>query len=538
MNEQKIEPIFSLEHADLRVRDRRVLRDVTWQIGPAQHWAIIGPNGAGKTSLAGALRGVVPVVGGRITYRSDLVPGQDIGYISFEKHRREIEREDAADEARSFSHSLQAQKSARHFLADTHDHLLRDAGAAKEHDLIAAAGLADLLDRPIRALSMGEMRKLLLIREVLSRPRLLILDEPFDGLDAAARQHFGQVFETLVQADIQLILITHRLDEMPSAVSHIMGVRDGRIQFCGPRQTVANTGQIDRLFDDPPPQTAHDGRLPRVVSDSESIRVGPLVQMKNVTVRYGSKIALNQLDWTMHDGENWAVVGPNGSGKTTLLRMIAADHPQAYANEIYLFGRRRGTGESIWEIKRNIGWISAEFQIQYRKTIKNVDVVMSGFFDSVGLYRQGSEAQRASVRRCMNLVGMSEQAQRPFTQISHGEQRRVLIARAMVKSPLLLILDEPCQGLDPAARGRILRLLDSIGTRTRTNLIYVTHHPDEWLACLTHVLRFEPIANGIKSVQAALPELSRTTIGSGAEKRYQASPATVQRQNRRGTNPG
>lgn len=505
MNEHRRKPIISLERAAIRVRDRRVLTEVSWNIYPAQHWAVIGPNGAGKTSLAGALRGVAPVVAGRIDYAPGLSPAQDIGYISFEKHRGEIAREEAADDARYFSDSVLDQTTARQLIADSFALAARGAPIMKRRELIEAAGLWDLLDRPIRALSMGEMRKLLLIREVLARPRILVLDEPFDGLDPASRKHMGQVFEKLMQDGIQLILITHHLDEIPAFITHLLGIREGRILFGGPRARMEHSGQINKLYTRQYPESEENGELPLAASASESAAAGPLVQMKNTTVRYGSMRVFEQLDWTLCDGENWAVMGPNGCGKTTLLRMIAADHPQAYSNEIFVFGRLRGSGESIWDIKKNIGWISTEFQIRYRKSVKTEDVVMSGFFDSVGLYRQGSGEQRATAQRWMNLVGISDKAQRPFTQLSHGAQRLVLIARSMVKSPLLLILDEPCQGLDPRMRARVLHLVDMIGFQTRTNILYVTHHPDEWLACLTHILRFETTDSGVRIFQGPVP---------------------------------
>jgi molybdate transport system ATP-binding protein len=221
-----------------------------------------------------------------------------------------------------------------------------------------------------------------------------------------------------------------------------------------------------------------------------------LVSLQGVSVKYGQTMVLDNLSWTLNSGENWAIIGPNGSGKTTLLSLIAGDNPQAYSNQIYLFGRRRGSGESIWEIKQKIGLISSEFQIRYRKAITTFEVVLSGFFDSVGLYRHSSPAQREIARQWMVLLRIGDQADRRFNTLSYGLQRLALLARAMVKSPLLLILDEPCQGLDRPTRRVMMELLDYIGRRTTSSIIYVSHHQQERPACITHVLRFIKTKSG------------------------------------------
>jgi molybdate transport system ATP-binding protein len=218
--------------------------------------------------------------------------------------------------------------------------------------------------------------------------------------------------------------------------------------------------------------------------------------MQNVTVKYGVTTALDNVSWTMQPGENWAILGPNGSGKSTLLSLITADNPQAYANRIFLFGRRRGSGESIWEIKQRIGMVSSEFQIRYRKPIAALEVVLSGFFDSVGLYRHASAQQRQSAEKWLAVLGIANLSQKAFNQLSHGEQRMVLLARSMVKMHLILILDEPYQGLDRTNRQRILAAVDVIGSRSETHIIYVTHYPDELPACITHILQFIQTSDG------------------------------------------
>jgi molybdate transport system ATP-binding protein len=218
--------------------------------------------------------------------------------------------------------------------------------------------------------------------------------------------------------------------------------------------------------------------------------------MKGVRVRFGDVTILDGLDWTVRRGENWAVVGPNGAGKTTLLNLITGDNLQGYANEISLFGVPKGSGESLWDIREKIGVVSSELQVRYRKGIQVRDVVASGLFDSIGLFRRLSEGDRRLVEDWMDLLGILPMAERPFDGLSYGERRMALIARAMVKSPLLLILDEPCQGLDRANRRRMLKLIDRIGSSTGTRIIYVSHYEEEIPSCINRVLRLRRAGEG------------------------------------------
>jgi molybdate transport system ATP-binding protein len=305
-----------------------------------------------------------------------------------------------------------------------------------------------------------------------------------------SRERLAAVIDELMNRGTQIVLVTHRLAEIVPSITHILGVSNGQIMFHGKRKEVLSDETLTKLYLATPINLSRLPHVPEAGTNHNKQLPKRLVSLHGVCVSYGQTRVLDNLNWTLHCGENWAIVGPNGSGKTTLLSLIVGDNPQAYRNRIYLFGKRRGSGESIWEIKDKIGFISSEFQIRYRKDMTAFEVVLSGYFDSVGLYRHSSPAQKDIARQWIELLGIGDRADKRFNTLSYGQQRLTLLARAMVKSPPLLVLDEPCQGLDRPTRQEMMALLNYIGRRTTSSLIYVSHHQQERPACITHVLRF------------------------------------------------
>jgi molybdate transport system ATP-binding protein len=329
------------------------------------------------------------------------------------------------------------------------------------------------------------MRKLLIARALSLDPELLVLDEAFDGLDAASRRRFAVLVDRLMGEGLQMLVISHRRSEIPAGITHVVALDAGRIVFAGPLSEwrgrdleTPGLGEIpeDRL------STLHCE-----VSGGEEI-----IRLEGVTVRYGGRIVFRDLDWKVRSGENWMLSGPNGAGKTTLVRLVSGDHPQAYSNRIFLFGRRRGSGETIWEIRNRIGLVSADLQVRYRRQLIGLDVVASGFFDSIGLYRRAAKSQYEQASRWMARLCIPHLAEPRFDRMSTGERRMVLLARAMVKKPDLLILDEPCQGLDARHRRCFLDVVDRIAACSRTTLLYITHHGDERPRCISHELHLPP----------------------------------------------
>jgi molybdate transport system ATP-binding protein len=214
----------------------------------------------------------------------------------------------------------------------------------------------------------------------------------------------------------------------------------------------------------------------------------PIVSLRNVTIRYGVKTILNQISWVINRGERWVLKGPNGAGKSTLLSLITADNPQSYSQDMTLFGRKRGTGESIWDIKRNIGYVSPEMHLYFKETGTSFAVVASGLFDLLGVTRKVNEQQTEQVDSCLAMFGLAYLRDRYFHTLSTGEQKMILIARAFVKNPPLLILDEPCQGLDQEQVQRVKHVIDQLAATSNMTLIFVSHYVEDVPSCVSREL--------------------------------------------------
>ena len=333
-----------------------------------------------------------------------------------------------------------------------------EAALRRVEELTALFSMEPLLDKPLVTLSSGELRKYQLTRALLGGPEILVVDNPYIGLDPRTRGLLTELL-TALSGSMTLVLVLSRPAEIPPFITHVIPVEDGKAGEKEPREAY-----LDRV-------------LPPAV-----------IRLRNVTIRFGERVILNSLNWTVREGEHWALTGANGSGKSTLLSLINADNPQAYAHDIELFGRPRGTGETIWDIKRRIGFVSPELHRAFRQDATALNIVTSGHFDTEGLFRKPSEEQREIARRWMEEFGIGDLADRPFLRLSSGEQRLCLVARAFVKDPPLYILDEPLQGLDEPQRRRVKILLDHYCGAPGKTLVMVTHYPEEYPGCIDHSL--------------------------------------------------
>ena len=483
MSEQHFqqEPIVSLKQVALRIRNRRILEGTTWEIQRGAHWAVVGPNGAGKSTLVRALTGAVPVVQGAIFPADPVRLRRQAAVVSFERQRGMMVREEQEDVHRHFSGDQDGGRRVEDFFS------LPEGRARRRLILPPAFRIEHLLDRRIHELSTGEIRRFQIALALASAPRLLILDEPFEGLDSSFRSELAVIINGLMNSERAVVLVAHRRREILPHITHILGVKDGAVVFQGPREEPSVQEGWQALYAaDSPPRI----RLPLSTGLKAGPSSDPLIELHDVTVTHDGIPVFKNLSWVVRAGEHWALCGPNGSGKTTLLNLIVGDHPQAYANWVRVFGERRGGGGSIRELKSGIGLISVELQVRYRKSVTAEEALLSGFFDSVGLYRRASPRQQAAAGALMEFLGISHLAAKKFNHLSQGEQRMVLLGRSMIKPPRLLVLDEPCQGLDSVNRRLILQAVDRIAAAGATTILYVSHHSDEIPACITHRLSF------------------------------------------------
>ncbi|MFV0467983.1 MAG: ATP-binding cassette domain-containing protein [Dysgonomonas sp.] len=442
-------------------------KPINWKIRRKQHWSIIGANGAGKTLLTDILIGKYALKSGEIIIENNKTKAQYIKSVSF----RDIY---------SLSDIQNSYYQQRWNAGDVHEVPVVSDLLKKTDDevwlqfLVEIFGINDLLDKEINLLSSGELRKMLIIKSLLLKPGLLILDNPYIGLDTDSRIVLNDVFSKIISLQsIQLVLVLCNPTDIPEMITDVLPLKDRDLLPPMSRSAFLKDEQFqNKLF-----STSNEIDIPSQSGSADNTFENAL-SFTNIFVKYGNRIILKELNWKVKRGDKWALLGKNGSGKSTLLSLVCADNPQAYANQIELFDRKRGSGESIWDIKKRIGYVSPEMHLYYLKNVKCLDVVGSGFFDTVGLYRKCTEEQEKVAEYWMQIFGVLHLKDRPFLQISTGEQRLVLLARVFVKEPDLLILDEPLHGLDINNKQKVKKIIEDFCNDNKS-LIYVTHYENE-----------------------------------------------------------
>ena len=519
MNSPRL-PFITLQDITLKIDSRTAFEHAGWEILPGEHWAVLGPTGSGKTLLVHALTRSIPLQHGRITYYFDplahpqgspYAKSREILVLSPENHRDFLKQfadyhqarwqSFEGDDAPTVSHLLSTKSIEHHSPFETTPYTIDEAlYEQKRRQVIDLFHLDYLLERKIIHLSHGESRKVLIARLLMQSPRLLVLDDPFTGLDQESRLTLARGIEALLQhGSPQILLVSSRIEEIPAAIDHLLVVNNLKVAAQGKREEILARSDLQPLWASSPQGTrpAFNRSAPFQTSVSAyaaALKHNPVllqedvIRMQAINVSYGQTTVLQDIDWQVRAGERWILRGHNGAGKSTLLSLIVADNPQAYANRVALFGRPRGSGESIWEVKQNMGWVSPELHIYYHQDASSLDVVCSGYFDTVGLYRSCSKPQEDSALAWMGAMSIDTLAHTPFHTLSTGQQRLCLLARAMVKNPPLLVLDEPCQGLDDDHRSFFIDLLNQLCAHTPITLVYVTHYLDEIPAAMTHQL--------------------------------------------------
>ncbi|MDE7456912.1 MAG: ATP-binding cassette domain-containing protein [Prevotella sp.] len=344
--------------------------------------------------------------------------------------------------------------------------------------------MEEFLDKYVITLSSGELRKFQLTKTLFANPRLLIMDNPFIGLDAETRDQLKALLLTLAQErDMEVMLVLSKTDDIPDFVSKVIEI-EGNKEYSNAAAYYAQQQPV-------PPHVLSDEKRQAILSlpyHDNDYDCQTVVDMKEVSIRYGERTILKDLNWTVKNGERWALSGQNGSGKSTLLSLVCADNPQSYACDITLFDRPRGSGESIWDIKKHIGYVSPEMHRSYKRDLPAIRVVASGLMETIGLYAVPNPQDYERCRWWLDIFGIGHLAERRFLQLSSGEQRLVLLARAFVKDPQLLILDEPLHGLDLWNRRLAKDIIETFCQRRNKTMIMVTHYEAELPAGITNKL--------------------------------------------------
>ena len=469
--------ILKVENLAVNRSGKNVLNGISFCLYENESLTIIGSSGSGKTLLGLALAKKI-FYRGEIQFANDtnckIVFVEQLHHFKNLQHTNDLyyqqrfnsyDTEETETVAQSFGENL---KPAEVFLKEM--------------------GIEYLRDERLIQLSNGENKKLQILKARLEEPTVLILDQPFIGLDKETRGWLQQQFERLIKSGVLLILITSP-EEIPGSISKVLLLEKGEVKSFEKLEAFNKRIELD------PIEIKSDFISPDLKqflkAEQTNTAYKSVIEMREVSVQYGDKIILDKVNWKVTKGERWLLSGPNGAGKSTLLSLITADNPKAYANSIFLFGKKRGSGESIWDIKRKIGFISPELHLYFNQSSTCFETVASGLYDTIGLFRQLSYVEIELVDQWMEFCRLKDLQQKRLYELSVGEQRAVLLTRALVKNPPLLILDEPCQGLDTERKNEFLELINEVCIRGNKTMVFVSHYENDRPSCISHFIKLE-----------------------------------------------
>lgn len=477
-----MQEIVAISHGVTRHPDYR-LQPVDLTLLSRQPAAICGLNGSGKSSLVDIITGAHPLQGDEPRYRfrtSGTDRSSRIRHITFR---------DVYGGAAPQYYQQRWNKGDEATFPTVRALLLHEFGRTAltpaDLSLLSRIGVTANLDREVNTLSSGELRRFQICKALVARPELLIVDNPYIGLDSGARGMLTSLLEQIAQ-ELTLVIVVSRPEDIPAFIKTVIPVSEKHV--LAPVSREAYVAHV-------PGEKAETPKLQLPFSNDSTLAPNgeddSIVELHNVNLSYDGRKILHDLSWTVKRGEHWAVTGENGAGKTTLLSLICADNPMAYARSISLFGKRRGHGESIWDIKKRIGYVSPEIYSTYKKDLPAIDIVASGLYDTIGIYRRISEEDKATSREWLRAFCAEDLADHPYLKLSSGEQRLILLIRAFVKQPDLLVLDEPFHGLDNKRRQRAREIIDAYMTDPRKTLIMISHYEEEFPHCIDQHLHLK-----------------------------------------------
>lgn len=453
-----------------------------WRVSPGQQWVITGGNASGKTTLALLITGKMPLKGAELSFGSGLSEA-DAALVTFAQQGGAVA--DGWMQARWYASLETDEQTVGAFLSykrvnGINPFEIRDPDPAREaafearrRELFSLLHLHELADRRVIQLSNGEMRRLLLAAALLKLPKILILDDPFAGLDPLMQTHLHAVLAQLAAEGVSLILTVRHEDEIPACITHRLHLENFRIV----KQSAFT------------PKAAHEtARLPETEANLAPSTTPEVIRFRDVTLTYGQKTIFDHFNWRVHAGERWLVVGPNGCGKSTLISLITGDNPRAYAFDVQIFGQARGGGVPLWSIRSRIGHVSPEMQAFFTPGMSCLEAVLSGCVSETGEIRPVTAESEAIARGWLTRLGLEQSIDCRVGTLSAGHQRLVLVARALMPEPDILLLDELCMNLDENARAHLLGMLGEV----------LDHRPDATVVCVAH--RPDDVPRGFRRV--------------------------------------
>jgi len=488
--------LLTIDHITVRHLSGTLFTNLSFNAYRGHNYALVGESGAGKSALLQTIAGRFNMTGGEIRYHfDDFLQGLNTGE-SYDA-RRLIAIVEPRHHFKNLSHTTDFYYQQRYNSSDSEDAATveeyldstttaRQSGYWTLEKVVALLKLAHLRDKQLIKLSNGETKRLMLAAALLKNPVLLLLDNPLTGLDVKTRTEFDLIIGEFVTSGITVIMATSP-HEIPAAITDVVILEDRAITRIIPKADF-DPQSVAKVKDDP-----IDGATLAALLNNRKAKsqYRYIVKMTDVRVKYGDKIILGNINWQILPGERWALLGPNGAGKSTLLSLVNGDNPQAYANDIVLFDRKRGTGESIWDIKSKTGFVSPELHQYFPMDNSCLQVVESGYYDTLGLFRPSAKSRAETAMRWMKALEIDRYARVLLKNIPASAQRLCLLARALIKNPDLLIFDEPCQGLDAHQQHHFKTLIDTICRISDVTLIYVTHYQHEIPDSVTRILRLD-----------------------------------------------
>ncbi len=480
----KPQMLLQLKNAGLSIKRKEKLKNLNLVIRAGDYTGIYGLNGSGKSLLSELIGGALKTGSAEIIKRD----GLKTAVVSSAEQKRMLEEDRHNDDSEFMEGKTDPGRTVTDILRLTMD---QSAPLNEIKHYVKLFEINHIMDRGIKFLSTGEFRKMMIVRALLSKPDIIVLDDPYTGLDIETRHLLAGLILEIKSRVKALMLVSGRLDDIKRTEKKYLLHNMTLLEF----KTENDVSGI----------LGNDNPLSMISDESETNELGitsaenqdcELIRMNNVRMSYYDEKILTDINWTVKNGEHWQISGPNGSGKSSLLSLVNGDSPKAYGQDIYLFGIKRGSGETIWDIKQRIGYVSGTLQKEHRITQNVFNIVISGFFDTIGLYDRPDPVQVEKARGWCAEFGVADYLQRPFDSLSEGMKRAVLIIRAIVKRPQVLILDEPCQGLDDHNSGFVLAVAKRVIKHDHSVLLYVSHDPYYRMEEITNTLELVPHPDG------------------------------------------